>query len=93
MPDIQVIYWNIGSWVFAIVLAGIFLIGDLLGPYKGLYCCVKETNYRQVPTGLVHLTPQSRGARSLVVLGAWLTYVCMSPCLDHPELTRWRLSS
>ena len=34
VPDIHVIYWNLGAWAFATVLAAIFLLGDLLGPYK-----------------------------------------------------------
>lgn len=46
MPDKLVILWNIASWVFAIILSSIFAMGGLLGPYKGLYCCVRETEYR-----------------------------------------------
>jgi hypothetical protein len=46
MTDKQVLMWNAFSWTFALVLAAIFLVGDLLGPYKGLYCCVKETRYK-----------------------------------------------
>ena len=46
MPDKMVVVWNVFSWTFATVLAGAFLVGKQLGPYKGLYCCVKETEYR-----------------------------------------------
>ncbi len=37
----KVLVWNIFSWVFGMCLAAIFFLGDLIGPYKGLYCCVK----------------------------------------------------
>lgn len=43
MPDIYVIYWNIGSWVFATILAAIFLFGGLLGPYKVSYTIDKKS--------------------------------------------------
>lgn len=46
LSDKAVLAWNGLSWAFAVVLAGAFLIGDQLGPYKGLYCCVRETQYR-----------------------------------------------
>jgi hypothetical protein len=44
MPDIQVVYWNVFSWIFAVCLAAIFLIGDLLGPYKGCAVLVVDTH-------------------------------------------------
>lgn len=34
LPDTHIIYFNIASWVFAAALSSIFLIGDMLGPYK-----------------------------------------------------------
>jgi len=46
VPDKHVVYWNVISWLFATALAAIFLGKGQLGPYKGLYCCVKETRYR-----------------------------------------------
>jgi hypothetical protein len=32
--DRQVLLWNLGGWTFGAALACIFLIGDMLGPYK-----------------------------------------------------------
>jgi len=46
MSDKQVMKWNVCSWIFATCLSAIFLAEDMLGPYKGLYCCVKESHYR-----------------------------------------------
>jgi hypothetical protein len=42
----MVIMWNAFSWAFGVTLAGIFLSVNMLGKYKGLYCCVIENKYR-----------------------------------------------
>jgi len=46
VPDKLVVLYNAASWAFGFCLAGIYFVGDLIGPYKGLYCCIKETRYR-----------------------------------------------
>ena len=42
VPDMVIWVWNVVSWVVGIILASLYMISDDLGPYKGLYCCIKE---------------------------------------------------
>ena len=45
-PDRIILLYVMASWAAGVVLASLFMIGDTLGPYKGLYCCIKEQKYR-----------------------------------------------
>jgi len=36
---------NACSWILGLVISIIYLIGGKFGPFRGLYCCVKEELY------------------------------------------------
>lgn len=38
------------AWITGLSLGGLFIIHDGYGPYKGLYCCVKESHYHPMAT-------------------------------------------
>jgi len=44
---------NLIAWVIGVSVAIAFLVEDSFGPYKGLYCCVKEEVYKSFQAGLV----------------------------------------
>ena len=59
VPDKMVVIYNIASWTFGFLLAAVYFYGNLIGPYKGLYCCIRETRYRAyavAPSFLVTIT-------------------------------------
>jgi len=46
-PDrIVVIYGNIFSWLLGVGIGCVYLTGNVLGPYRGIYCCVKQQSFR-----------------------------------------------
>lgn len=45
LSDRHLITWNLVNWVAAVVVAAGFWIDGILGPYKNLYCCVREDAY------------------------------------------------
>jgi len=49
MPPIEkVLGGNLLSWLAGLAIAFIYLFGRVLGPYRGLYCCVKQEYYKGI---------------------------------------------
>ena len=46
VSDRLLILWNLGNWIVAGIVASAFWIEGILGPYKNLYCCVRQDSYR-----------------------------------------------
>lgn len=44
-PMNTTIFGNLLSWLMGIAIAFIYLSGNVIGPYRGIYCCVKQENY------------------------------------------------
>eukprot|EP00638_Chattonella_subsalsa_P005102 CAMPEP_0117756554 /NCGR_PEP_ID=MMETSP0947-20121206/14152_1 /TAXON_ID=44440 /ORGANISM="Chattonella subsalsa, Strain CCMP2191" /LENGTH=412 /DNA_ID=CAMNT_0005576173 /DNA_START=185 /DNA_END=1423 /DNA_ORIENTATION=+ len=56
-PRLRVILIGNGiSWLFGLTLATIFMTGDSIGPYQGLYCCVREEAYYGFRVALIFTT-------------------------------------
>ena len=47
VPDMLIWGWNAASWTLGSILASLFMIKDDMGPYKGLYCCIKQVSPSQ----------------------------------------------
>jgi len=57
VPDLRIVLTgNFTSWVVGIVIAIIFMTGNSIGPYHGLYCCVKESEYHGFRVALIFAT-------------------------------------
>mmetsp|Transcript_21317 Transcript_21317/g.27970 ORF Transcript_21317/g.27970 Transcript_21317/m.27970 type:complete len:416 (-) Transcript_21317:532-1779(-) len=56
-PRLQVILiGNAIAWLVGLTLATIFITGNSIGPYQGLYCCVKEEEYYGFRVALIFTT-------------------------------------
>jgi len=56
-PDLKVVLTGNGiSWGTGLIIAIIFMTGNSIGPYQGLYCCVKESEYRGFRVALIFTT-------------------------------------
>jgi len=42
---------NVASWLAGFVFSFIYLFGDVFGPYRGIYCCVKEQDFKGALVG------------------------------------------
>jgi len=45
-PTGHAIYGNLLSWILGVAIACVYLTGNVLGPYRELYCCVKQDKYQ-----------------------------------------------
>ena len=50
LSDTKLMLMNVGAWAIGGALAMVFLTNDLYGPYKQLYCVVKESSYHLYAT-------------------------------------------
>jgi len=56
-PELKVILiGNAISWLVGLLIAIIFMTGNSIGPYQGLYCCVKEEQYTGFRVALIFTT-------------------------------------
>lgn len=56
-PDLKIILiGNAVAWVVGLIISTIFMTGNSIGPYQGLYCCVKEEQYYGFRVALVFTT-------------------------------------
>jgi len=46
ISDRLLISWNIGNWVASGIVASGFWIDGIVGPYKNIYCCVRQDEYK-----------------------------------------------
>jgi len=42
------IFGNLLIWLMGIVIAFVYLSGNVFGPYRGIYCCVKKEHYNGI---------------------------------------------
>jgi len=53
-PDLKIVLIGNGiSWGIGLIISIIFMTGNSIGPYQGLYCCVKESEYRGFRVALI----------------------------------------
>jgi hypothetical protein len=53
-PELKTILIGNGlSWALGLAIAIIFMTGHSIGPYQGLYCCVKEAQYHGYRVALI----------------------------------------
>lgn len=56
-PELKIILiGNAIAWLVGLALATVFLTGNSIGPYQGLYCCVKEEQYYGYRVALIFTT-------------------------------------